>query len=1114
MQNEFEFIKNDSLAGFRLKRFEVLNWGTFDKKIWKIEPNSFNSLLTGDIGSGKSTLVDALTTLLVQQKRITYNKAAGAEGKERNLYQYIRGAHASLKLEDESKTETQYLRDKSSYSVILGVFYNSGFDKTETLAQVFWLREDKVEKFYLVANSDLKINEHFTNFGKEISELKKRLKKIDMVEVFETYQDYSGKFRANFGIKSDKALDLFYQTVSLKSINNLNDFIRENMLDKEFEKTNSEVEDLKQHFGDLNLAHEAILKAKKQIESLEPVINKSHEFEKLNSEKNEQLNLKQALPIFFAEKKVFIYQSDIENFSSQKIHLENKILEIEKELKSSREEKTKIENQISKLDEVREKERIENEMKVLETTIQSKKKLSIPFNHAAKFLEWKFFPNISEEEFNQNLEKSKKESLKSEEDLKNLEKEKLEFSILEKQNEEKIINTSVELDSLKNRKSLIPNTNLKMREFICSNLNLKEKEIPFVGELLKVKEAKWEGAIEKLLHNFALSILVNDDLYPSFVKFVNENNLKGRLVYFRISSFKKRVEQKNIQNPVYEKIKIKDDTEFFDFLESELKENFSHSCSETIEEFQKQQRAITKTGQIKSNLQKHEKDDRKDINDRSNFVLGWDNKEKILSLEKKLKDLEAEKKNLNEKINQIFRGIERIRERFKQYQIISEQLNYFELQWKDDSAKLENLKTKLEEFKNSSDKLKQFEEELKLIEEKIFNLDNTKSEKIEKRGSINQKLVSLNEQLSENQNYLGLIPEPEKEILFPKLKQQILIEFKTISEIDSESKKLGNQIESKIEKLSLGLDKIKDSLVRLMTSFKKDYPAETKDFDSSVESIFEFQKLFSKLKEEDLPKFEDEFRKKLNVEITRKIASFKEFLESQGTEIKERISFINLSLKEIEYNQGTYICLNLDPSKDVEIEKFKFSLKDCLTEKNSDEEFYTEERFQKVKLILDRLSSELEADRRWKEKVLDVTNWFQFSATERYFSDNSEKESYSGASGKSGGQKEKLAYTVLASALAYQFGLEWKETKSKTFRFVVIDEAFGRGSDESTRYGLELFKKLNLQLLIVTPLQKIHIIEEYINSCHFVTNEEGKKSSVKNLSIEEYRVEKDKFHLK
>ena len=76
---------------------------------------------------------------------------------------------------------------------------------------------------------------------------------------------------------------------------------------------------------------------------------------------------------------------------------------------------------------------------------------------------------------------------------------------------------------------------------------------------------------------------------------------------------------------------------------------------------------------------------------------------------------------------------------------------------------------------------------------------------------------------------------------------------------------------------------------------------------------------------------------------------------------------------------------------------------------------------------------------------------------------------------------------------------------------MVIDEAFGRGSDESTRYALELFKKLNLQLLIVTPLQKIRVIEDYINAVHFVHNEGGQHSIVRNLTVEEYQAEKQRF---
>lgn len=64
-QAPLDFAIDDRLAGFRLHRLEVLNWGTFDKRIWRFDLNGHNALLTGNIGSGKSTLVDAITTLLV-----------------------------------------------------------------------------------------------------------------------------------------------------------------------------------------------------------------------------------------------------------------------------------------------------------------------------------------------------------------------------------------------------------------------------------------------------------------------------------------------------------------------------------------------------------------------------------------------------------------------------------------------------------------------------------------------------------------------------------------------------------------------------------------------------------------------------------------------------------------------------------------------------------------------------------------------------------------------------------------------------------------------------------------------------------------------------------------
>jgi uncharacterized protein YPO0396 len=127
----FDTIDNPtSNAGFRLQYLEVLNWGTFNKNIWRIEPKGFNSLLTGDIGSGKSTLVDALTSLLVPYNKITFNKAAGADGRERNILTYVRGEYKKEKEEITKTAKKIYLRpDDNTHSVIVANFYNEGYQE-------------------------------------------------------------------------------------------------------------------------------------------------------------------------------------------------------------------------------------------------------------------------------------------------------------------------------------------------------------------------------------------------------------------------------------------------------------------------------------------------------------------------------------------------------------------------------------------------------------------------------------------------------------------------------------------------------------------------------------------------------------------------------------------------------------------------------------------------------------------------------------------------------------------------------------------------------------------------------------------------------------------------
>ncbi|MGH8808315.1 MAG: SbcC/MukB-like Walker B domain-containing protein, partial [Noviherbaspirillum sp.] len=321
-------------------------------------------------------------------------------------------------------------------------------------------------------------------------------------------------------------------------------------------------------------------------------------------------------------------------------------------------------------------------------------------------------------------------------------------------------------------------------------------------------------------------------------------------------------------------------------------------------------------------------------------------------------------------------------------------------------------------------------------------------------------------------------------------------------------------LQAQIDAESKKLERLRDKIVNAMSEYRNAYKLETQDVDASIEAAAEYRDMLDKLNADDLPRFRVRFKELLNENTIREVANFQSQLNRERESIKDRIARINQSLTQIDYNAGRYIVLEAQAAQDADIRDFQSELRAC-TEGSltgSDDAQYSEAKFLQVKRIIERFrgrEGQTEMDRRWTAKVTDVRNWFTFAASERWREDDTEHEHYSDSGGKSGGQKEKLAYTILAASLAYQFGLEWREVRSRSFRFVVIDEAFGRGSDESAQYGLSLFQRLNLQLLIVTPLQKIHIIEPFVSSVGFVHNEEGRASRLRNLSIAEYQAEKE-----
>ncbi len=1119
MQRAIDFSQPGDLSGYRLHRFEVLNWGTFHKHIWTLPPDGENSLLTGDIGSGKSTLVDGLTTLLVRPQKIVYNKAAGADTRERSLRSYVRGYYKSAKDSDTLAAKSIALRDHNSFSVLLAWFYNHGYRQSVTLAQVFWSRDhaNPPERFYVAAKKSLTISKDFSDFGADTLALKKRLRKQKDITVFDSFAQYAVALRRQLGIESTQALDLFYQTVSMKSVGNLTDFVRRHMLEEPPVQTR--IEKNCRQFDDLNHAHEAVLKARRQVEALSPIVADAERFRRLSDGIADLTLQREALYAFFAKQKITLLDRRLANRTAAFEKLGARITTCRLRLDHTRTEQRRLDRAISDSG----GKRLEELSEQIERLTAERHRISEKANVYRGYCRKVKLPFPAQENAfvdNRRLAaRWKEQAAQKRDDIVN---QQVEQKVRLKEVGAQIEALESELASLKGRKTNIPRKNLSIRRNLSAALDVPENALPFAGELIRVKTeaAAWEGAIERLLHNFGLSLLVPEHLYAKVARHVDSTHLAGRLVYFKTDAVKDGRVDPPGPDALRRNLDIKPDTSFYGWLDRQLTTRFNHVCCETTQAFRRRKTAITAAGQIKSGGVRHEKDDRHRIDDRSRYILGWHNQDKIRVLQTRLAEMQGH-------WDAGVADLQKLDDRRKNADAARELLHsiltfetFAEIHWQPVAQQVQKLAEEKQQIEQSSDVLHTLQKQLEQVLSDIGRQEEKLGRMQARSGQLQEGVAQDNRLRQAALSVLGALAESLQKSQFPLLaamQPEALGDKKiTIENCDPAQTRMREWLQQRIDGQIEKTQRLSARIIRGMQAYKGLYPLETKEVDAAMGAVDEFAAMFSKLKKEDLPRHEQRFKKKLNEETIQGMALFQAKLDSELQDIRDKIHRINHSLSAIDYSDGTYITLVADPSKDAEIRQFREDLRACLgdTLTGSDEDTYTEHKFLQVKAIIDRFNGrqgQTELDRRWTHKVTDVRNWLLFSVSEKWREDDKEREFYSDTSGKSGGQKEKLAYTILASALVYQFGLKFGETRSHAFRFVMIDEAFGRGSDESTRYALELFNKLNLQLLIVTPLQKIHIIEDYVQSVNYIHNEDGKNSMVRNLTIEQYRQEKAAF---
>ena len=1138
-QLELEFSPDKSTAGYRLHELSVLNWGTFHNNVYTMRPDGRTAMVTGRNGSGKSTIVDALLTLLVPNRVRNYNVASSQAGsRERNERDYVLGAYSEIHDAATGMGRKETLRKPGeSYTVLLAHFYNEAYKSDVCVAQVLWcLPGGKVDKVYIVEKKKLSIDEDFNDLG-DVDNIRRIIKERSLT-VFDSFTAYHKKFESMLFMDTDlgnrSPMSIFNQAVCIKDVKDLTQFIREHMLDDGGSK--EKLSALQERFDDLRSTHRRIETAAYQLEQLDEIRDTHDSFLKANEERSYAEQIRTSIEPYFAQAELDRRVEWVTELKHQEEAERARLKSARTEVDRLREKLSHLERALADSDENRRLEQVGAEMDRLRDKREVVTKRAATFERHLS--SWEKGANVSEEEDFIALRRELDTQLpRIEAKVAELDEKIPEISYLLKKADEKVQDLEDERKYLLDTNSNIPSEIARLRTGLATALDRDAKELPFVGELIQVvpDEVKWTGPIERLLRDFSLTVVVPKKLAEDAESFLEINQLGEKISFICPQSDRKN--PKLHDDSVVAKLSLRPEMEKSrqTWLRSELADRFPHICREERDtEYHKNPFALTVEGLIKSDGVLREKDDSRFLDDATSWVMGWDVNPKQRTLDDSLIKWREELDNSGRAMREA--EAERLSARLKHR--AGAQLQACASEFSDvDQIGLGTRIADLEEEERvivgGSDVLKKLKEDRDSASEKLEESQNTRDEVLQRIGGVEARaerndtrmtslrgllLKSMDEFIEESTGEVSPneddreSAEEQREILFKEIAKQFGEPPENADDIEAAARAATHKLDAKVQKVENGLDKFRDKNVAAMQRFLAD--AKNQAFQDEINLDLEdgyndstyasFDQIRRQIEDEDLAKNRLRFEELLRVQVPEEVSGFSEALESHRDRIRKRINELNEHLSRVTFDrkEETYIQLKFEDAGDDGVRKFKKLRRHALEGdlEADDEDERRRERYHRVEHFL----SELEQDMNWTQRVIDVRNWFKFRADEFYKGEDTLRQSYSGAAGKSGGEKNRLASTILATAIAYQYGIDVGGKQTETFRLVAVDEMFSKTDDEFSQYLLDLFKEFHLQLLIVQPLDaKIHVVQKYVERYHVVERRDG-LSFVGDLSVSEY----------
>lgn len=1066
---------------FRLRRMQVFNWGTFSG-LHEVPIAERGFLFVGRSGSGKSTLLDAMSALLVPPALVDFNAAAREaerSGRDRSLVSYVRGAWADQHDEDSGEVATQYLRRGPVWSA-LALEYRNALGRCVTLVRLLWIRGNSstaadVQKHFIVAERPFDLAEELKGFDLDLRRLKQRLADVHHHDSFNAYAE---RFRRLLGIGNDTALRLLHKTQSAKNLGDLNHFLRDFMLERP--ETFAVADRLVAEFAELDEAHKAVVTAREQIETLRPARAAHERLMAVRRERSELDELLAGMDGHRERLRLRLLDARLTELDTLDRGLEGEEGRRLQGLEQHQRELGDLQArhreqggaQIEQLE--RERDSVSHDR---ETCLRHRGVADA----ACRQLDWQLAG--TPQGFAEQLSQARSLLDAGQDATAHADQRMLELGLQKKQAEDAFNGARAEIAALEAHPSNIPAHLQALRGRLCAALGLADTALPFAGELIQVRadEQAWSGAIERLLHGFALSLLVDERHYAKAAAWVDATHLGGKLVYHRIGA----ADAPNVSAPpprsLLHKLELAPHAHQ-EWLHAELLRRYDYACVDSVQALRQSERAITVQGQIKHGRSRHEKDDRHAVGDRRQWVMGFDNREK-LALYK------AEAGALAQQIAEADNTMAAIKaERARQASRAAAAQSLANLRWSDiDVAplltRLDAIERTLKELREGDVALRELGERIEASGRQVATAQRLLNDVRDERRDHRRERERLDKDRARCGEEVAARP------LTP-LQQQGLdarcdagASF-TLGNLAERTLAMERALNQGIAALETEAAEQSHRIVSCFESFRRRWVQDAGDVQANLESATDFFARLERLERDGLPAHEARFFEMLRTQSGQNLVALQTHIAQAHKAIRARMEDVNASLEKVPFNRGSILQIKPEDRRLPEVIEFRQQLRDVLAHQRTDDRERAEAQFDGLRKLVARLASTDPEHKRWREQVLDVRLHVEFIGEERDEQSGRQLEVYRSGAGKSGGQRQKLATTCLAAALRYQLGDE--DGGVPQYAAVVLDEAFDKADNEFTAMAMRIFENFGFQMIVATPLKSVMTLEPFIGGACFV----------------------------